>query len=172
MMVDSDCFERLSPLNKATIKENALVLPTVKYDCDPETGDLKINKLSYEGTCMESIDDFVKSCTTSPARSLRCDPRYNIELNAMLGDYLTLITDISKSGCYIFTIDETLQLGDEIAFSTTGLGDQTPIVCLIRRKIDWENDGVVPGIGVDFLTMTAAQRKNLDALLLRSVTKS
>ncbi len=167
MMVDSNSFDRLSAIQKATIKEYAIVLPTAKLSFDPENDDLTILNLNFEGACTESIKDFADLCATFPARSIRREPRYNVLLNAVLDNNMTLITDISKSGCFIFTADKSLKEGDKVEFSTTDLGDRTPITGLIRRKVEPGNDGVIPGIGVDFLFMTETQKINMAALLTK-----
>ena len=169
MMLDLYDFVRLSSQHKATLKEYAIVLPTIKLYLESATNAVRINYSSFEDVCTRSVADFVQMCATFPGRAIRREQRYSIFLNAMLGEHLTIVTNLSRRGCFIFTTDESLRVGDTVSFSTVELGDQTPIRCVIRRKVEWGSEYLSAGVGVEFLSMTEPQRTRLDAIITEYV---
>ncbi len=66
---------------------------------------------------------------------------------------------------------DSFQLGDEIPITVKEFADQTPIACIIHRRVEWGSKEQAAGIGVEFLSMTDLQRNELEALLEECATK-
>jgi Tfp pilus assembly protein PilZ len=66
---------------------------------------------------------------------------------------------------------DSFQLGGEILITVKEFNDQTPIPCIIHRRVEWGSMEQAAGIGVEFLSMTEIQRSELEALLAECMKK-
>jgi hypothetical protein len=165
IMLDIHSVLKLSCQDRVALKACSKALPTLKHFLHPETNNLIINYSSFDESTINNLKDFVERCSSLPGRRLRREPRYNIFLNVVLDGCLTHITNISGRGSYILTTDKSLQAGDEISITLEELSDQTPIRCIIKRKVEWGSKFQAAGIGVEFISMTDTQRSELDSIL-------
>ena len=165
IMLDVHSFVRLSSTQKETIKEYTQILPTLKLFINQTNNDVIINHSSFDDENAKSFEGFIKACAALPARTIRREQRYGFYMNAIMGDCHTTITDISRRGSFIFGIEISHKVGDEITISPKELTDQTPIKCLVRRKLEWGSRFLPAGIGVEFLSMTEAQTAELESLI-------
>jgi len=131
-----------------------------------ETNNTIINYSSIDDLTVNNFEDFIETCSKLPPRPIRRDQRFNIFLNVTWNHQLTHITNISRRGCFILAPGKSPRVGDKIAITIAELSDQTPVRCVIRRKIEWGNRFQAAGIGVEFDSMTTSQRSELDAILL------
>jgi Tfp pilus assembly protein PilZ len=148
------------------IKGYSNSLPTLKHFFHPESNNLIINYSSLDDSTVDNFEDFVERCSKLPARRIRLEQRYNIFLNVVQNDKLTHITNFSKRGSFILTTEKSLKVADEASLTIAELSDQTPLKFIIRRKIEWGKKFQPAGIGVEFVSMTNTQRRELDAMLL------
>lgn len=165
IMLDIHSVLRLPVQHRAVIKDYSNALPTLKHFFHAETNNLIVNNSSLDGSFVNTLEDFVRTCAKLPARILRRESRYNLFLNVVLDGRLTHITNISRRGCYILTTEESLAVGDEISITIEELSDQTPLRCIIRRKVGWGSKYQAAGVGVEFAAMTQKQRSEFDAIL-------
>ena len=81
--------------------------------------------------------------------------------------------NISTGGLFIATY-QTLPLGTEfqLSFSVPGVNKQFDCKCIVRwvREHDAEAPHAVPGVGVNFVELSPADEKILDAILSRVET--
>jgi hypothetical protein len=116
------------------------------------------------------LEDLIReACWDSPARKLRSEERKPLHYNVLLSttsefDPRTLIRtvtmDVSSNGCFLFT-SARFQLGGRVWLRIVDLYDKSPISGIVRHKRKWGEAMVVPGIGIEFETITESQRQSL-----------
>ena len=109
------------------------------------------------------------ACWHSPARKLRSEERKRLHYNVLLSTkprfepqtlIRTVTMDVSPSGCFLFS-SARFQLGARVWIRIMDLYDKTPIRCVIRHKRRWGEAMAIPGIGVEFETISDRQRQAL-----------
>ena len=106
-----------------------------------------------------------------PSCGIRRERRYNTVLNATLDKHLVNIDNISKQGCFVLTTIDSFQIGEDISITIKEFSDQTPISCIIHRRVEWGSKDKAAGIGVEFLSMSEIQRNELGVLLAKCEKK-
>jgi hypothetical protein len=116
------------------------------------------------------LEDLIReACWNSPARKLRSEERKPLHYNVLLSttrefDPRTLIRtvtmDVSSNGCFLFS-SARFQLGGRVWLRIIDLYEKTPISGIVRHKLKWGEAMVVPGIGIEFETITESQRQSL-----------
>jgi len=165
LVLDVHSFVRLSGTQKETVKEYTQILPTLKLFINQNNNDVIINHSSFEDDAAKSFEGFVKACSTVPARAIRREQRYGFYINILIGEFRTTITDISRRGSFIFGTELTHNVGDQISITAIELSDQTPIKCLVRRKVQWGTRFLPAGIGVEFTSITESQSAEIEKLI-------
>lgn len=117
-----------------------------------------------------NLEDLIReACWHSPPRKLRSEERKTLHYNVLLSlkrdfdpDTLirTVTMDVSMNGCFLFS-SARFQLGARVWLRIMDLYDKTPIMGMVRHKRKWGEAMVVPGIGVEFETISETQRKAL-----------
>jgi hypothetical protein len=72
----------------------------------------------------------------------------------------TVTMDVSSNGCFLFS-SARFQLGGRVWLRIIDLYEKTPISGIVRHKLKWGEAMVVPGIGIEFETITESQRQSL-----------
>jgi hypothetical protein len=136
---------------------------------------LRINEKTGEISCFYSsqesggtLQGFINSeCRHFIPRMIRSDTRKEIHFNVRLyktpdGDSPELSTtiNISKGGCFIFSVQEW-NLGDDIWIEIIELSDNQFINGQIRQIVRWGESMKIPGIGVEFQEISASQLSEL-----------
>lgn len=171
ILLDLHSLFKLSRLDRAFLKINASDLPTLKFVWNFKNESIMITQTSLDDGETKDFIGFVKKCKLLPARAVRRERRYSIHLNAMLDKHLVNINNISKQGCFVLTTMDSFQLGGENLITVKEFSDQTPIPCIIHRRVEWGSKEQAAGIGIEFLSMTEIQRSELDALLTECAKK-
>ena len=143
--------------------------PVIQVNIDRNSG--RIRALLYghhERTgCLENL--VRETCWHSQPRKLRAEERKPLNYNVLLStthqfDSRTLIRtvtiDVSSNGCFLFS-SARFQVGQRVWLRIIDLYDKTPISGIVRHKRKWGEAMVIPGIGVEFETISESQRGSL-----------
>ncbi len=171
IMLDVNTLFKLSGLDRAFLKLYASGLPKLKFVWNFKNDSMMITQTSLDGGMAKDFTSFVNKCKLLPASAIRRERRYDVILNATLNGHQVNINNISKQGCFVLTTMDSFQLGDEIPVKFKEFTDQTPIPCLIHRRVEWGRKEQAAGIGVEFLSITDVQRSELEALLAECAQK-
>ena len=143
--------------------------PVIQVNVDRRNG--RIRALLYgQHERTGPLEDLIReTCWNSPPRKLRAEERKPLHYNVLLSttrqfDPQTLIRtvtlDVSRKGCFLFS-SARFQVGARVWLRIMDLYDQTPISGIVRHKIKWGEAMAVPGIGVEFETISENQRQSL-----------
>jgi Tfp pilus assembly protein PilZ len=165
MILDLHTLFKLTGTDRAFLKLYASGLPTLKFVWNVNTDSMMINQTSLEDGDTKDFMTFVEKCKRKLACAIRRERRYNVLLNASLEKHLVNINKISKHGCFVLTTMDSFQLGSKVLISINEFSDQTPIPCIIHRRVEWGSKEQAAGIGVEFLSMTETQSGELETLL-------
>jgi hypothetical protein len=169
LLIDVHNFVRLSVECKGIVRDYSQVLPTMKVF--HRNNNFVVNYSSFESEKVRGIDDFVEKCSRMSPRIVRRNQRYNIYLNIMIDGRKCVVTDISRCGCFIIGADLPFAPGEYVNITVNELMDDTPISVLVRRNIQWGTNYMVPGLGAEFITMSAGQRNTLEQILTQHAEK-
>jgi len=165
VLIDLHSLFKLSTLDRAFLKLYASSLPILKFVWNVKNNSMMITQITLDGSDINDLPAFVEKCKFLPASAIRRERRYSTLLNASLGTELVNINNISKHGCFVLTTMNSFQLGDEISMTIKEFSDETPISCIIHRRVAWGSSMHAAGIGVEFLSLTDAQQSQLEILL-------
>lgn len=171
IIYDLKSIFQLSRLDRAFLKLYAADLPMLKFVWNPKNDEMLVTYSSLDDGKENDLNSFVKKCSLHPARAIRRELRYNINLNALLDKHKVNINNISKQGCYVLTTLSSFKTGDKVDLVVNEFNDDTPILCLINRVVEWGNNDLAAGIGLEFISMTKIQRTVLDSILSDCETK-
>ncbi len=120
------------------------------------------------------LDYFITHvCANFPARSLRGSKSSSRVLNVLLRRELakdkvniekSVTFDISEEGGFFFSV-KRWEEGEPLSVVVKELADKTPILSIVKRVQVWGKTDQLPGIEVQFLTMTEAQADQIEELL-------
>ena len=117
------------------------------------------------GTLATFIEQECRTFRPRPIRSFeRIQVHYNVLMkNATASDngYGRSITvDVSKGGCFLYTVG-TWQTGERVRLGFKELQDQHVMEGEVRRVQPWGRSMQMPGIGIRFTRISAAQQAEL-----------
>lgn len=117
-----------------------------------------------------TIEDFIcEECRSFNARTIRSHLRRNINFNVVLSkngkfseknNAKTVTIDVSRGGCFIYTIDEWERNIDSW-LQLKELDDSTPILGEVKWRIPWGSTMKIPGIGVKFKEISEVQLEEI-----------
>ena len=118
------------------------------------------------------LDDFIQNqCRSIKPRGIRATLRRefffnaHVQFNGQEKSIKTNTWNISPSGCFVISSQEQ-QIGDPVWLTITDWSDKTAIAGEIRWSRPWGDDfRSLPGVGIAFKNITAAQNQALAALL-------
>jgi hypothetical protein len=163
IMLDVHSWFQLTGSDRAFLKSYAAAFPVLKFVWNSKTDSLVATHSSLEGE-ISGVGEFVRKCRHLPGLAVRRAPRYPIVLNARIDGKPFNINNLSKQGCFIVTTSDAFQLGDEVSIAIKEFSDDTPILSLINRRIEWGSKGLA-GIGVEFLVMNRLQQSEVEWVL-------
>lgn len=143
--------------------------PVIQVNIDPRMR--RIRALLYgQHQPTGELEDLIRQhCWHTPPRKLRSEERKPLHYNVLLStqrqfDPQTLIRtvtmDVSLNGCFLFS-SARFQIGARVWMRIMDLYDKTPISGIVRHKRNWGEALIVPGIGVEFESIKAGQRRAL-----------
>lgn len=192
LLLDVPTFMRASFGSRARIDDVLDIFPVLRLNWDHEQGVVRCLYYGSSGAG-HSLEEFLHTqVAVFPPRLLRREPRRTCVLHVELvretrqGRWpteRTAMLSLSKFGCFVFTTAEWLP-GD-FAWLTIPSLEMPALRTVCQRVALWRGDalgpqpwpeldrassmgevgGLVPGIGLSFNDITAAQRATLDALL-------
>lgn len=143
--------------------------PVIQVNVDRHSGRIRALLYGHHERTGPLEDLIRETCWHSPPRKLRTEERKPFHYNVLLSttrqfDPQTLIRtvtmDVSRNGCFLFT-SARFQVGGRVWVRIMDFYDRTPISGIVRHKIKWGEAMVVPGIGVEFETISDNQRRSL-----------
>ena len=157
------------PTKMAAIRENrdyvyGLIqnFPVLQLRINEKTGELAGFYCSHPS--IHNLTDFIEvGCRNFVPRAIRTDERKAIHLNIRLYKHKkdrkperTVTLNLSRGGCFIFSTRQW-ETGNEAWMVIQELTDHTFISGEIRNVVKWGETLRIPGIGIEFRTISATQ---------------
>jgi PilZ domain len=143
--------------------------PVIQVNLDRRSGAIRALLYGHHERSGLLADLIREVCWDSPPRKLRSEERQPLHYNVLLSttrdfDPRTLIRtvtmDVSSKGCFLFS-SSRFQLGGRVWMRIIDLYDKSPISGIVRHKRKWGEAMVVPGIGIEFESISESQRQAL-----------
>jgi Tfp pilus assembly protein PilZ len=172
MMVDIPTKLKALSMEKESASIIFDLFPTLQLIYNEKSGQIRTISSGQTNT-IETLEVFItKRCNSFKARTIRSDRRKAVVFNVILSkckdvshedDEKTVIMNISKGGCFIFS-NHKWEVGSDAWFIIKELTDQTPIRGQVKWKIDWGQEMSVPGIGIQLMDISDSQVKEICAI--------
>ncbi|WP_319779770.1 PilZ domain-containing protein [Maridesulfovibrio sp.] len=121
-----------------------------------------------------TLDEFFKdSCLNFTARSLRGTKRANKVLNVLLNRDInsahsqmekSVALNFSPEGCFLYSVSRWKK-GDTLWIAIMELDDKAPIKAEVHWTVPWGTKLQMPGIGVNFLSLSDEQGDQIEAII-------
>lgn len=121
-----------------------------------------------------TLGDFFKdSCRSFTARSLRGTKRTNKVLHVLLNRDInspqshmekSVALNFSAEGCFLYAVSKWKR-EDTLWITIMELDDKTPIKAQVQWVVPWGVKSQMPGIGVNFLSLSEEQADQIDAII-------
>lgn len=173
ILLDMPVLIKANASDKLAIEDILKALPSAYLNVAPATDSVRLLIATGTKGTAKNVAEFAALCKAVAPCRVRPKDRFPLHLQTLLaGDAAremseqTVTLNVSETGCFLISTNPAFQVGQEVCITFIGLEDNTPIIatiCWLRR---WGSDGhEVPGIGVKFVTMSAAQRSEIQTLL-------
>jgi hypothetical protein len=173
ILLDMPVLIKANVSDKLAIEDILKALPSAYLNIAPATDTVRLLIATGTRGAAKSLSEFAELCKAVVPCRVRPKDRFPLHLQSLLaGDAAqempeqTVTLNVSSNGCFLISTNPAFQVGQEVQINFIGLEDKTPIIasiCWLRR---WGSDGhTVPGIGVKFITVSDAQRSEMQALL-------
>lgn len=177
ILVDMPTFMRSSEEEKLLLAELVAVFPALRIKCNESSREIRT--LPFGTSCPGNTapEDFIrKVCAGFGRRRMRTGERAALNLPVLLNRAVngesvpggrSVTADISAAGCFLICFEQW-EAGEQglVAISGPTAGEPIQIVvCWVRP---WGECGSLPGMGVRFVDLTAAQAAELSRLGGRS----
>ncbi|CAH2030924.1 PilZ domain-containing protein [Trichlorobacter ammonificans] len=171
--IDMPVQIKASSGDKALVEDMLLALPSVYLNIAPATDAIRILTATGTQGTFQTFEQFVAACANFNARVVRPKNRTELNLNALLypsmsGDVppeRTVTINVSPGGCFLFSSHPDYHVEQLVRIDFVGFEDRTPIIGSVRWLQPWGTSHLIPGIGVRFEQISAAQQMALDCLL-------
>lgn len=166
-----DIPTKIQALNRHQDLVNSILerFPVIQVNQEKSTG--RIRALLYgrhqrQGELNALIQE---ACFSGPPRRFRAAERRDVNFNLLLArsrDFdsgaieRSVTINISQGGCFVFTTAR-FQKGQRVWIRIMEFYDKTPIACVVIHKRKWGRKMAIPGIGVRFESLSAAQAQAL-----------
>ncbi len=172
MMVDIPTKLKSLSMDKESASKIFDLFPTLQLIYNEESGQIRTISSGHSNS-IETFKEFITNrCNSFKARNIRSDQRKTVVFNVILSkckdvshedDEKTVIMNISKGGCFIFS-NHKWEVDSDAWFIVKELTDQTPIRGQVKWKIDWGQEMSVPGIGIQLMDISDSQVKEICAI--------
>ncbi len=169
IMVDLVTNIKASKEEKFIAQEALQTFPTAQLKWDRDSGSIfavSLGQTFSNGT----LHDFINAeCKPFPARSVRLQPRKNVNFNALLakGEVInkeclerTITINVSKGGCFLFSVQDWSNIS-HACFIINELQDKSPIVGKVCWFVEWGKTTTIPGIGISFKHIKQGQLEEI-----------
>jgi len=174
ILLDMPVLIKAAAYDKAAVEDILKALPSAYLNIAPASDAIKLLVATGTQGTARSIEEFAGICKTFAPRLVRPKDRYPLHLNALLSTGIngdteerTVTMDVSPRGCFLFSLNPDIPLGQPVKIIFVGLEDTTPIIATTCWLHPWGTKGEhhAPGIGVRFDTVGTAQLTQINALL-------
>lgn len=171
LLLDMPTMLRAPAAEKSLTNDLLDIFPALKMSYDLDTGLVHSMYYGEQGRIGHSLASFIAAeAEPFQARTIRRRRRQDLAACVALqrpGEAhreLAAMVNLSMDGCFVITAGTWLG-GQELQLFMADLADQAPIAARCRRVVPWGPGMHLPGIGVSFEAMTAAQKAQLATLL-------
>lgn len=174
VLIDMPTLLRMGGKGRGELQNTLALYPTLHARPDRHTG---LAVLGHEGDPEEAIRHFLSDkCATFSPRTARRDNRVNLHYNILLSTSAlfppqttikTITMNISTLGCFVFLIADW-NIGTQVWLQFIDLKDKTPIVAHVCQTQRWGKGFKIPGIGLEFSTISKVQIAELQATISRT----
>lgn len=145
--------------------------PTLLVKWDPKLKSIKAiaTDAQYE---VETLVDFVRiHCRHAVPKRFRAHLRRNVNFNVILSESSALepqgmsksaTLNVSRGGCFVFCTTE-YHRGTELWLMVNEFEDKSAIKATICHQVRWGREMKLPGIGLEFVRISASQSSAIDA---------
>jgi len=172
ILLDMPVLIKASPSDKTATEDILKALPSAYLNIAPATDSIKLLTANDTQGIAKSVDEFAELCKGFTPRMVRPKDRYPLHLQALLmttaqdSPERTVTLNVSPKGCFLFTANQEWQLEQQVSIQFIGLADTTPVIATICWLRLWgTGKHHIPGIGVNFTTISDSQRAQIIRLL-------
>lgn len=165
-IVDSYYLSKIPSLEKPILSKYFKIIMTSRIIFD------KTNEviLIVENGENITLSEYLEKCKINGPRKLRTDPRLPINLNVILSEkkftkdkssnFKTFTFNLSRGGCFLYA-NKSYKIGKKVYLRIMELKDKTPVIAIVKWSVIWGKSTNIPGIGVEFISMTERQKREL-----------
>ncbi|MFV0422190.1 PilZ domain-containing protein [Oleidesulfovibrio sp.] len=174
VLIDMPTLLRMGGKGRHDLQNVLALYPTLHARPDKNSG---LAVLGHDGNPEEAILHFLTDkCASFSARTARRENRVDIHYNILLSTsplfppqstVKTITMNISILGCFVF-LTADWQVDTQVWLQFVDLKDKTPIVAKTTQVQRWGKGFRVPGIGLEFISVSDEQVAELQATLSRS----
>lgn len=174
LLVDIVSSIKATVADRSALKELMEVYPALRLRWDPESGDIRTLMIGAGPGQNISIAQFVNDyCSAFYPQALRLYQRQSLHCSVLCSVYpqmpdgankRTITVDLSVGGCFLYS-PYILEVGTALWLRFVDFADNTPIKVEVVWCREWGNTMKIPGAGVRFVQINAAQIKEIEALV-------
>lgn len=173
LLLDMPVMVKATPSERLALEDLQRALPCAYLNIAPASDSIKLMMVNdLQGTAA-TIEEFAELSTRFPARCVAPKDRITLHLHTLLQSAAatsppeqTVTLDLSPGGCFLFSVDPSLQTGAQLSLQFIGLNDPAPINAAVCWRNPFGTPGKPgPGVGAKFVQISPAQREQLMELL-------
>ncbi|MCE1226813.1 MAG: PilZ domain-containing protein [Geobacteraceae bacterium] len=172
ILLDMPVLIKASPGDKTATEDILKALPSAYLNIAPATDSIKLLTANDTQGIAKSVDEFAELCKGFTPRMVRPKDRYPLHLQALLmttaqdSPERTVTLNVSPKGCFLFSANPEWQLEQQVSIQFIDLADTAPVIATICWLRHWgTGKHHVPGIGVNFTTISESQQAQIIRLL-------
>ncbi|WP_320007921.1 PilZ domain-containing protein [Maridesulfovibrio sp.] len=172
-LIDIPTLLRSSAADKAEANLLSDNFPVMRLSHKSADGIRCIPTGKFSGHGSTLAEFFKESCQNFTARSLRGTKRANKVLNVLLNRDInsknshmekSVALNFSEEGCFLYSVSRWRK-GDTLWIAIMELNDKTPIKSEVQWAVPWGVKSQMPGIGVNFLSLSEDQADQIEAII-------
>jgi len=168
ILLDMQLILRASRNEKYLVEDALRALPHIRLNITSKSKNIRMLASWPTQNKSQSSEEYLKFCCDQPPKLVLPRDRISININAKLSLFSdmasavrTFSVDISKGGCFIFSVNDEITLQSHVWISFSKSVDPSPIPATVCWKREWGTTNDIPGIGVSFKEMTEEQHDQL-----------
>lgn len=172
ILLDMPVLIKASPGDKTATEDILKALPSAYLNIAPATDSIKLLTANDTQGIAKSVDEFAELCKGFTPRLVRPKDRYPLHLQALLmttaqdSPERTVTLNVSPKGCFLFSANPEWQLEQQVSIQFIDLADTAPVIATICWLRLWgTGKHHIPGIGVNFTTISESQQAQIIHLL-------
>ena len=168
IFLDLPLIAAASLYEKSIVDDALRALPHAWLDITPASEEVTMLLTGKHHDYQVTPEEYVAYCCEQPVKRVLPRLRIPLHINALLSwpDSMetverTACIDFSPGGCFLFTVNDDVQVESKVWVRLLALQDTTPILCTVCWKRGWGITSEMPGIGVRFDSMTDEQNRQI-----------